>query len=65
MTYTHGLGDAQENMNDDDDHSPECCECGHETEYDGKTTFGSLVAYNYICLDEDCGGETEVEYDFA
>jgi len=60
MTYVHGLGDAQERVEDDYlPPAPKCCECGGETEYDGK----DCGVIQWLCLDEDCEAVTEDEED--
>jgi hypothetical protein len=62
MTYTHGLGDAQESrtelrrMTYDDETpvGPKCDCCGGETEYVQCERDGSIYEYIFICPNEDC-----------
>lgn len=56
MTYTHGLGDAQEGIQYDDylPDAPKCDCCGDTTEYAQCERDGDTDVYIFICENEDC-----------
>lgn len=58
MTYTHGLGDAQEGIQYHDDlylpAAPKCDCCGGATEYAHCELDGDIDVYHFHCENEDC-----------
>lgn len=62
MTYTHGLGDAQERHAQIDDFGPQmdCTECGETMTFTRSEHEDYLITNHFEC---DCGHEDECYID--